>query len=155
MSRATSFSLLILPSRRPNPQTNFTLPKKLLAKDKSLPRVKQIYLLSIILSVTDCKKKKKKNFKKLLEWPSFQNHKCFLKFPSPCFFFLHLLCYSNLPAMFSVLIFSGALSRAKRSTMSKKIWFRSTHPRNVGSHVTVRPRARPRVRQHHRHTNVR
>ena len=85
----------------------------------------------------------------------FSKPQVLFKVSIPVLFFLHLLCYSNLPAMFSVLIFSGALSRAKRSTMSKKMWFRSTHPRNVGSHVTVRPRARPRVRQHHRHTNVR
>ena len=69
----------------------------------------------------------------------------------PVLFFLHLLCYSNLPAMFSVVIFSGALSRAKWSTMGKKIWFISMHPRNFGRHVTVRPRVRPQ----HRHTNVR
>ena len=41
--------------------------------------------------------------------------------------------------------------RAKRtqwSTMGKKIWL-PMHPRNFGSHVTVRPPDRP----HHRHIN--
>lgn len=40
-------------------------------------------------------------------------------------------------------VFSRALSR---STMSSKIWL-SVHPRNSGSHVTIRPFARPSAPQ--------
>ena len=51
---------------------------------------------------------------------------------------------------------SGALARAKHaqpSTMSKKIRL-PMHPRNYGSHMTIRPLARPPIRPQHRHANV-
>ena len=53
-------------------------------------------------------------------------------------------------------VHSGALSRAKHaqwSTMSKKIRL-PMHPRNFGSHMTIRPPARPPIRPQHRHANV-
>ena len=50
----------------------------------------------------------------------FSKPQMLFKVSIPVLFFLHLLCYSNLPVMFSVVIFSGALSRASGAPWVRK-----------------------------------